>query len=62
MPTLARRCCFGYEVDAVIEMPAGALPTAMPGLYEADLAGICSYLAGAGADIADAAHLMNALT
>ena len=53
---------FGYEVDAVIEMPAGALPTAMPGLYEADLAGIRSYLAGAGADIADAAHLMNALT
>ncbi len=41
---------YGYEVDAVVEMPGGAAPTSMPGAYEADLAGIRRYLAAAAAD------------
>lgn len=49
---------YGYEVDAVVPLPGGAYPTAMPGRYAADLAAIRTYLEAAGADPgAAAAHL-----
>src|SRR5581483_12415975 len=32
-----RALLYSYEVDAVVEAPRGAWPTAMPGLYGADL-------------------------
>jgi glutaconate CoA-transferase, subunit A len=39
-----RTLLFGFEVDAVVEVPHGAYPTALPGLYEPDLAGLRRYL------------------
>jgi glutaconate CoA-transferase subunit A len=38
---------YGYEVDAVVEVPGGARPTAMPGTYGADLEAIRAYLTAA---------------
>lgn len=40
-----RALLFSYEVDAVVEAPRGASPTALPGVYGADLEAIRSYLA-----------------
>jgi glutaconate CoA-transferase, subunit A len=46
---------FSYEVDAVVELPSGAWPTAMPGLYGADLEAVRAYLAAAETDAEGAA-------
>ena len=46
---------FSYEVDAVVEAPRGAWPTALPGVYGADLETVRTYLADAEADPAAAA-------
>ncbi len=36
---------FSYEVDAVVEVPRGAWPTALPGVYGADLKAVRTHLA-----------------
>jgi len=41
----SRTLLFGFEVDAVVVLPGGARPGALPGSYPADLAGIADYLA-----------------
>lgn len=38
---------FSFEVDAVVELPQGAWPTALPGVYGADLEAVRAYLAEA---------------
>jgi glutaconate CoA-transferase subunit A len=38
---------FGHEVDAVVVLPGGARPAAVPGSYGPDLAGLGRYLADA---------------
>ncbi|MBP2367787.1 CoA transferase subunit A [Pseudonocardia parietis] len=43
-----RALLFGHEVDAVVVAPGGARPTALPGEYPADLAGLRRYLADPG--------------
>lgn len=43
-----RTLLFGFEVDAVVVLPGGARPTAVPGSYGPDLAGLERYLALAG--------------
>ena len=45
---------FSFEVDAVVEVPRGAWPTALPGVYGPDLEAVRAYLAAA-VDDADAA-------
>jgi len=37
---------FAHEVDAVVELPGGARPTALPGAYGADLAHVGAYVRG----------------
>jgi len=50
---------FSYEVTAVVEAPRGAWPTALPGVYGADIEAVRAYLAAAAADpAAAAAHVM----
>jgi len=39
---------FAYEVDAVVEAPQGARPTALPGVYAADLERVGAYVRGEG--------------
>jgi glutaconate CoA-transferase subunit A len=46
---------FSFEVDAVVHAPRGAWPTAVPGLYGADVEAVRAYLAAAPADPAAAA-------
>ncbi len=45
---------FSLEVDAVVELPRGAWPTAVPGVYGADIDAVRTYLSAAESD-ADAA-------
>lgn len=45
-----RTALFGFEVDAVVVLPGGARPCALPGSYDADLAALGAYLAAAPAD------------
>lgn len=45
---------FSFEVDVVVAAPRGAWPTAVPGVYGADVEAVRAYLAAAPAD-ADAA-------
>ena len=45
---------FSFEVDAVVELAHGAWPTAVPGVYGADIDAVRTYLAAAESD-ADAA-------
>jgi glutaconate CoA-transferase subunit A len=40
---------FGHEVDAVVELPGGARPTAVPGVHGADAGRLHAYLRAAGA-------------
>ena len=40
---------FSYEVDAVVEAPRGAWPTAVPGLYGGDLEAVRGHLQAAAA-------------
>ncbi len=49
----------GYEVDAVVELPDGARPTAMAGRYPAQRDRIAKYLDAAGGG--DPGHAMDAL-
>lgn len=46
---------FSLEVDAVVEVPRGAWPTAVPGLYGADIDAVRTYLAAAESDAGAAA-------
>jgi glutaconate CoA-transferase subunit A len=46
---------FSLEVDAVVELPGGAWPTAVPGLYGADIDAVRTYLAAAESDAGAAA-------
>ena len=57
-----RTLLFGFEVDAVVEVPRGAAPTALPGSYDPDLAALRRYVERVGADPAAAADAMRALT
>ncbi len=57
-----RTLLYGYEVDAVVEVPGGAAPTSLPGVYEPDLAALRTYLGRAGQDPGAAAAAMDALT
>jgi glutaconate CoA-transferase subunit A len=41
---------FSYEVDAVVELSHGAWPTALPGVYNADIEAVRTYLAAAEDD------------
>ncbi len=52
--TNRRTLLFGFEVDAVVVLPGGARPTALPGFYPADVAALARYLTGAGTDAAAA--------
>lgn len=49
-----RTLLFGFEVDAVVPLPGGARPTAVPGCYGADLVGLTRYLEAASGDPARA--------
>ena len=46
---------FSYEVDAVVELPSGAWPTALPGVYGTDVEAVRAYLAAAETDAEGAA-------
>jgi glutaconate CoA-transferase, subunit A len=46
---------FSYEVDAVVELPSGAWPTALPGVYGTDVEAVRTYLAAAETDAEGAA-------
>ena len=43
-----RTLLFGFEVDAVVLLPGGARPTALPGCYPADVHALGRYLRSAG--------------
>lgn len=45
-----RTLLFGFEVDAVVLMPGGARPTAVPGAYPVDVSALSRYLEVAGKD------------
>lgn len=47
---------FSFEVDAIVELPRGAWPTALPGAYGADLETVRTYLAEAEKDPGAAAE------
>jgi glutaconate CoA-transferase, subunit A len=49
---------FSFEVDAIIEAPGGAWPTAVPGLYGSDVAAVRRYLTDAAADSDSAARTL----
>lgn len=53
-----RTALFGFEVDAVVLLPGGARPCALPGSYDADLAALRAYLA---ADPAESRAALRAL-
>lgn len=57
-----RTILFGYEVDAVVEVPRGAAPTGLPGGYEPDLAALSRYVSRVGTDLASAGRAMDELT
>ncbi len=46
---------FSYEVTAVVEVPRGAWPSALPGVYGADVETVRAYIAAAASDPAAAA-------
>jgi glutaconate CoA-transferase subunit A len=56
-----RTLLFGFEVDAVVLLPGGARPTAVPGDYSADVKVVSHYLDSAGHDPAQAAVAMDEL-
>lgn len=57
-----RTLLFGFEVDAVVEVPRGAAPTSLPGVYEPDLRALRAYLGRASEDLSDAATAVRELT
>jgi glutaconate CoA-transferase subunit A len=56
-----RTLLFGFEVDAVVVLPNGARPTALPGKYSAAVNGVSRYLEAAGHDQTKAAVAMDQL-
>jgi glutaconate CoA-transferase subunit A len=52
---------YSYEVDAVVPIRDGARPTAMPGIYDTDIAGIRAYLAAAATDPEHATEILEQL-
>jgi glutaconate CoA-transferase, subunit A len=56
-----RTLLFGFEVDAVVVLPDGARPTALPGNYPAAVKVVARYLEAAGNDPAKAAAAMDEL-
>lgn len=56
-----RTLLFGFEVDAVVVMPRGAQPTAVPGSYLSDMTALARYLEVAGKDPSRAAEAMTEL-
>lgn len=60
---LRGRSCFLYsfEVDAVVEAPRGAWPTAVPGLYGTDIVAVRAYLEAAATDADAAARQLGAV-
>lgn len=56
-----RTLLFGFEVDAIVELPGGARPSAVPGRYPADMAAVARYLQTAGQDPDHTADAMTAL-
>ena len=57
-----RTLLFNFEVDAVVEAPHGAAPTALPGSYTPDFGALRRYLVDAATDPADVAGAMRTLT
>src|ERR1700712_520288 len=56
-----RTLLFGFEVDAVVLLPGGARPTAVPGDYSADVKVVSHYLDSVGHDPTQAAVAMDEL-
>lgn len=56
-----RTLLFGFEVDAVVVLPDGARPTALPGKYSAAVNALSRYLDAAGHDPPHAAAAMDEL-
>jgi glutaconate CoA-transferase subunit A len=56
-----RTLLFGFEVDAVVVLPDGARPTALPGDYPAAVKAVSRYLEAARSDPAQAAAAMDEL-
>jgi glutaconate CoA-transferase, subunit A len=56
-----RTLLFGFEVDAVVVLPDGARPTALPGSYSPDVKAVSRYLESAGHDLTQAAGAMDEL-
>jgi glutaconate CoA-transferase subunit A len=56
-----RTLLFGFEVDAVVLLPDGARPTALPGYYPSDVTALNRYLETVGRDHSRAAEAMNEL-
>ena len=56
-----RTLLFGFEVDAVVVLPGGALPSAVPGVYGAATAAMGDYLAAVAGDPVAAAEAMTRL-
>lgn len=57
-----RTLLYGFEVDAVVEVPRGAAPTALPGAYDPDLAALRRYVERVGQDPDGAPEAMRELT
>ncbi len=53
---------YGYEVDAVVSLPDGARPTAMPGHYPADVEAIAAYLGEQSARLETLTRLIGSST
>lgn len=56
-----RTILFGFEIDAIVPLPGGARPTAMPGCYPGDLSALGRYLDVVSKDPARAAEAMSEL-
>jgi glutaconate CoA-transferase, subunit A len=56
-----RTLLFGFEVDALVVLPGGGRPTAMPGCYPSDVTALNRYLDVAGKDPSRAAAAMDQL-
>lgn len=56
-----RTLLFGFEVDAVVVLPDGARPTALPGSYSPGISVLSRYLEAAGPDPSRAARAMDEL-
>lgn len=56
-----RTLLFGFEVDAVVVLPNGARPTALPGGYPSDVSALRRYLEVAGKDPSRSREAMDEL-